>query len=241
MAQIQAKPIVTKGRWTGPVVLPSWHQCVRDPSDQTTVTGQQLPDQIDLKDYPYVAYWENVQEEHDRLLAQDQHEAMETQAQEDAYGVPLPDRPTVVGAKPQVNVCVVFDQQCNRIERGFVPMGLINPDGTQFKFVMPPGHMGEQIAKRVLHIPYMVRQAASQRYRASYEVYLILTKVLPVPLHTSPLALLLVREPAPAMRFKDAISTLHGLHIIRHAMHEMDTENQEHKTRFDSAFDMTVF
>jgi len=229
MSDTQFKPVVTKGRWTGPTVLPSWNQCVRDPNAQ--MTGAQLPAQIDLQDYPYTQYWANVQEEHERLLAKDDHEAMETEAQEDSYGVPLPDRPPTAPVKPKVNVRVVFDEQCNRIEKNFVPMGIINPDGTQFKFVMPPGHMGEQISKRVINVPFWVRQAASQRYRAMYEVYLILTKVMPVPLHTSPLALLIVREPGPVMRWRDAISTLHGLHIIRHAMHEMDTENQEHKTR----------
>jgi hypothetical protein len=184
-----------------------------------------------MQDYPYVQYWKNVQAEHDRMTAQAEEDAMETEAQEDSMGVPLPDRPPVVPVKPKVNVRIVFDEQCDKIEKGFVPLGIINPDGTQFKFVMPPGHMGDQINKRVFAIPFPIRSAAWQRYHKMYEVFIGLTKVLPVPLHTSPLALLMIREPEPAMRWKDAISTLHGLHVLRHAMHEMDTENQEHKTR----------
>jgi len=228
-----ATPTVTKGRWTAPTVLPSWHQCVRDPNNSNGNMGQQLPSQIDMRDYPYTEYWQNVEHEHDQLLAQQEADAMETQGQEDAFGVPLPDLPTPAACnKPKVNVRVVFDQQCSRIEKGFVPLGIVNPDGTQFKFVMPPGHMGDQISKRVFGIPFILRSAASQRYRAMYEQYLVITKVLPCPLHTSPLALLMIREPGPVMRYKDAISTLHGLHILRHAMHEMDTENQEHKLRW---------
>jgi len=231
MSTPSVHPIVTKGKWTAPTVLPSWHQCVRDPMAEP-VTGQQLPAQIDVRDYPYVEYWKNVEMEHERMTAQAEQDAMETQAQEDSMGVPLPDRPPVVAVKPKVNVRIVFDEQTSKIEKGFVPLGIINPDGTQFKFVMPPGHMGDQINKRVFAIPFPIRSAAWQRYHKMYEVFIGLSKVLPVPLHTSPLGLLMTREPEPALRWKDAVSTLHGLHVLRHAMHEMDTENQEHKTRW---------
>jgi hypothetical protein len=236
MTEISVKPTITRGRWTAPSVMPSWTQCnsTGDPN-ASPFTGQQLPDQINMADYPYAQYWENVQDEHERMMAEGARDAMETQAQaEDASGVPLPDRPGVAvpnAGKPKVNVRIVFDQQCARIEKGFVPLGLISLDGTQFKFIMPPGHMGDQIGKRVFAIPVMIRSAAWERYSRMYEVYLGLTKVLPVPLHTSPLALLMVRESSEAMRYKDAISTLHGLHVLRHAMHEMDTEDQEHKAK----------
>lgn len=231
------RPTIFKGKWSGPPVLPSWHQCVRDPNDSNSggggLTGGQLPEQIDLSSYPYVQYWDNVQEEYERLMASGKRDDMDTDANEDSMGVPRPgqQQPNPAAGKRKENVRVVFDQQCARIEKGFSPMGLVSPDGKSFKFLMPPGHMGDQINKRVITIPFLVRQAASQRYRSSYEVYLIISKVMPVPLHTSPLALLLVREPERCMRYKDAISTLHGLHILRHAMHEMDTENMAHKTR----------
>jgi|WetSurMetagenome_2_1015567.scaffolds.fasta_scaffold01048_12 hypothetical protein len=229
------RPTIVKGRWSGPPVLPSWHQCVRDPNSAGgPLVGGQLPEQIDISQYPYLQYWNNVQQEYERLVASgQQRDEMDTEANEDSMGVPLPE-PTKDGNASKgkkANVRVVFDQQCAQIEKGFAPLGLVSPDGKSFKFIMPPGHMGEQISKRVLNIPFMVRQAASQRYRRSYEVYLIISKVMPVPLHTSPLALLMVREPERCMRYKDAISTLHGLHILRHAMHEMDTENMTHKTR----------
>jgi len=229
MAALNVKPTVTKGLWKAPSVMPSWHQVPKDPSE--VFVGQQLPSQIEMRDYPYVQYWANVQEEIDRLAAGNESEKMETQGQtEDVFGVPLPDRPPVAPVKPKVDVRVVFDAQCAKIEKGFVPLGIINKDGTQFKFVMPPHHMGDQINKRVFHIPFPIRSAAWQRYSKMYEVFLVLTKVLPVPLHTSPLALLLIRESTEVMRYKDAIGTLHGLHVLRHAMHEMDTENIEHKT-----------
>jgi len=231
MSEVGVKPTLTKGCWTAPTVLPSWHQCVRDPNAapaSATPTGQVLPQQIDFRDYPYTQYWFNVEAELNRLSGQSAQDAME---EEDPMGVPLPDRPTVVPVKPKVDVRVVFDAQCAAIENIIVPLGIINPDGSQFKFVMPPGHMGDQINKRVFGIPYMIRQAAGDRYRPTYEIYLTLSWVLPVPLHTSPLALLLTREAEQVMRYKDAISTLHGLHILRHAMHEMDTDNQQHKAK----------
>jgi hypothetical protein len=91
--------------------------------------------------------------------------------------------------------------------------------------------MGEQMAKRVCIIPGLVRAAASSRYRRGYEEYIVAMNVLPCPVHISPLALLLVRERDACMRHTDAISLLMRLHILRHCMHEMDTDNPEHKQR----------
>jgi hypothetical protein len=229
MAALNVKPTVTKGLWKAPNVMPSWHQVPKDASE--VFVGQQLPSQIEMRDYPYVQYWANVQEEIDRAAAENEPHTMETQPDEDAFGVPLPDRVPVAPVKPRVDVRIIFDEQCSKIEKGFVPLGVINKDGTQIKFVMPPHHMGDQINQRVFNIPHPIRSAAWQRYSKMYEVFLVLTKVLPVPLHTSPLALLMIRETTEVMRYKDAIGTLHGLHVLRHAMHEMDTENIEHKTR----------
>jgi len=238
----RAAPRIVKGKWIAPAVTPGWSGDTVTPSPifgngdiGDGMRGHQLPGQISAEQYPLGEYWQNVQAE---LEASAQTGAMDIgrdgdddEPMLDAMGVPLPQMPKPAaepkGVKRQV--WEVFLEQCAKIEKGFVPLGMINPGGNLFKFVMPPGYWGEQFTKRITHILPLVISAASRRFYKMCEQYIIVMNVLPCPIHVSPLALALIREPEHCNRYTDAISLLLRLHILRHCLHDLDTENPVHK------------
>jgi len=231
---MSAQPIIKKGRWEAPQVVPQWDKPAPlfDAQGQPLITkqvqGGQLPKNIQPEDYDLALYWENVELLLKAAAAEEAH-PMDAPEQQDRDGAPVlpPLNPT--GAKPKRPVWEVFLEQVAAIEEGFVPLGMINADGNLFKFVMPPGHMGEQIARRFTHIVGLVLAPASARFYPMYEQYLVVSNVLPCPVHVSPLGMLLIRDTSHCNRYTDSISVLLRLHILRHTLHSMDTENPEHK------------
>lgn len=151
--------------------------------------------------------------------------SMETEDDEglrvDPSEVPLPDPP----APPQPegrDVRDVFDDHCKRI--GDVSrFGQVSEDRNGFKVEIP-----DQVTTERIPTMQPVIGAATKRYGQHSEGILAAWMVLPVPVHVSPLALALLRDPG-CSRCTDAISCLKRLEVMRIAILEMDTSDPRHK------------
>jgi hypothetical protein len=230
---MSAEPVIKKGRWEAPKVVPQWLEGHDDGVRAPQVQGGQLPDVIQPADYDLREYWDNVEQVLRAATSETVKNDMDVDEEVDGQGVPLPPRPPAANgddpAKPKRPVWEVFLEQVSAIEEGFVPMGMINPNGNLFKFVMPPGHMGEQIERRIKHIFGLVLSSASARYYGQSEQLAVVSNVLPCPVHVSPLALIMIRDRTHCNRYTDAITVLLRLHVLRLCLLNLDTEKPEHK------------
>ncbi len=73
----------------------------------------------------------------------------------------------------------------------------------------------------------------------------MLTNVLPCPIHVSPLGMLMVREREASLRYRDALTMLLSLHVLRRTLHEThagsvdpgkETEKDENKVHKEHAW-----
>lgn len=189
--------------------------------------------------YPLGQYWNNVQMLHD-MNKVEEDVTMEGQDERyDAHGVRLPDpvRPLVEGHGPndnasgkKENIRTLFDGERHSVESDFSPMGLVSEDGLQFRLVFPPGELGKKLLERLTDISFIIRPATI-RFRSRIEHQMVVSWVLPTPIHVSPLAMALARARDPAERFTDAISSACRLRVIRDSINELDTAIPEHKQK----------
>ena len=164
------------------------------------------------------SFWDSVP------LSNKSSDAMETDDNCDDHGVPLPDPIKKTGK--QTTIQDLFRQTTRAIPSPSV-LGAVDPSGLYFRMQLPGGEAGSKLAELLADMSVII-PAATYRYSQQAEQIVAASNILPTPVHTSPLALALIRDKGCA-RYTDAMTSLSRLTVLNFAILEMDTANPEHK------------
>jgi hypothetical protein len=125
----------------------------------------------------------------------------------------------------------LFYQTAKDIDVSGSPACIVSDDSKWIRAFFPTNALGTKMSITWLtEIPGPVLQMGRSRYVDDATRFASGIMILPSPVHESPVALLVTRTCAAVPRFTDAISSYVNLFIIHKILHEIDTENPEHKS-----------